>query len=129
MTTLYFVSLSTDKTVKIYQTPHQNLQSIISFHFKMIRKPTIECVNVGIDIFPVAPPPTKIKPIIPDKLLLILRKYKYNWRLSQLAKPKYRNKKFIPKIVEPIRGKKSELVKLMANTRFYADQISRPLVR
>lgn len=95
----------------------------------MIKKPSIECVNIGIDIFQVAPPPKKLKHVIPDKLLLILKKYPFNWRLSQLAKPKWRETKFIPKIVKPLRSKKKELPKLPASTKFYSDQISRPLVR
>lgn len=93
----------------------------------MFRKPPIECVNVGVDIFPVAPPPMKVKPIIPDKLLLILKKYKYNWRLAQLAKPKWRRRKYLPKGIEVMPTKKPP--KLTRNIRFYADQISRPLVR
>nr|XP_023012500.1 uncharacterized protein LOC111502621 [Leptinotarsa decemlineata] len=89
-----------------------------------------ECVRVDINVFPTAPPPPPpVVGPIPEKLLKIMRKYKYNWRLDQLSKPKHLEKKFIAEVVEPLKIVKVKLPKLDPEKEYYADQQSIPLIR
>ncbi|KAJ8964496.1 hypothetical protein NQ314_004783 [Rhamnusium bicolor] len=91
----------------------------------------MEYVHVDVTVFPTPPPPPPPPPPpgISAKLLAIMRKYKFNWRLSELAHPKILTPKFVYKIEKPLRyGPRKELV-LTDHTTFYSDQISRPLVR
>ncbi|CAG9815362.1 unnamed protein product [Phaedon cochleariae] len=89
-----------------------------------------ECVTVDINVFPTPPPPPPpaLNPI-PEKILKILEKYKYNWRLDQLAKPRRKASKFIPIVVEPLKIVKVKPLKLDSELVYYADQQSRPPLR
>ncbi|KAJ8968870.1 hypothetical protein NQ317_008126 [Molorchus minor] len=90
----------------------------------------LQCVQVGISVFPTKPPPPPPPPPkIPAKLRALLKKYKYNWRLDMLSKPKPPiTSKFVAEIVKPRYDKKKE-VELIDETTYFSDHMSRPLVR
>lgn len=88
--------------------------------------PQTECVHVDITVLPSGPPPVEhVEPTIPRKLLAILNKYKYNWRLEQLAKPRVQRHKYQPKPEGPIPPPKLP-PKLSDEMKFYADQMAKP---
>lgn len=93
-------------------------------------KGAMDCINVGIEIFPFNPPPPPPKTAIPDKLLAILKKYKYNWRLKELSKPIRITHKYVSeKEAKPLRYDKPKEIKLEDHTMFYSDQLATPALK
>ncbi|XP_030754761.1 uncharacterized protein LOC115881428 [Sitophilus oryzae] len=93
--------------------------------------PDNEFVHVDISVSPVPPPVSAAPsgPKIPPKLLAIMKKYKYNWRLDQLAKPKMPIRKYVPREIGLIKAGKIPLKRLSDEIQYYSDQISRPPLR
>ncbi|XP_060533253.1 uncharacterized protein LOC132706130 [Cylas formicarius] len=67
------------------------------------------------------------QPNIPEKLLRLMRKYKYNWRIDQLSRPKLRTRKFVgqPDIL-PLKRRD---IAINEKTKFFADHMSRPKLK
>nr|CAI5852823.1 unnamed protein product [Callosobruchus analis] len=60
---------------------------------------------------------------------MIMRKYKFSWRINQLSKPMRKVKKFVPKPVTLIKAEKPKVLKISQESAYYADQMSRPPLR
>ncbi|KAL1491381.1 hypothetical protein ABEB36_011987 [Hypothenemus hampei] len=95
----------------------------------MDNSPSQECVHMDITVFPTKPlPPPIVESPIPPKLLAIMKKYKYNWRLEQLSKPKKQSRKFVPKEFKGIEQVKPP-PRLCDEIKYYADQMARPKLK
>nr|CAI5852821.1 unnamed protein product [Callosobruchus analis] len=91
--------------------------------------PPRDFIQIGVDVFPTTLPPKPPKRRIPLKLLMIMRKYKFSWRINQLSKPMRKVKKFVPKPVTLIKAEKPKVLKISQESAYYADQMSRPPLR
>ncbi|KAG5892717.1 hypothetical protein JTB14_001089 [Gonioctena quinquepunctata] len=87
------------------------------------------CVQMDITIFPTPPPPPPLIKRIPEKLLKIMRKYKFNWRLNQLSIPTKIQKKFVSEQVTPMEIPKVQPPKLEPELEYYSEQMARPNLR
>ncbi|KAJ8913841.1 hypothetical protein NQ315_003750 [Exocentrus adspersus] len=93
---------------------------------------TMDCWNIGIIAEPLNQEPPLIKKHIPDKILAILRKYKYfwNWRIEQLSKPNRITRKYVfVDDSQPLKYEKAKEVKLDEEIKFYADQLATPALK
>lgn len=91
----------------------------------------MDCINVGIEISPFSsPPPPPQKNVIPDKLLAILKKYKYNWRLDGLSKPRHVTRKYVSEgYATPSSYEKPKKIELEDHLKFYSDQLATPALK
>ncbi|CAH1974685.1 unnamed protein product [Acanthoscelides obtectus] len=91
--------------------------------------PPRDFIQIGVDVFPTTAPPKPQKMHIPLKLLMIMRKYKFPWRINQLAKPMRKVRKFVPMPVTLLKAERPKGPKISAESAYYADQMSRPPLR
>ncbi|XP_076250500.1 uncharacterized protein LOC143190214 [Rhynchophorus ferrugineus] len=93
-------------------------------------KGDMERVHIDITVNPTSPSPPVplVGPQIPAKLLAIMKKYKYNWRLDQLSKPVHVTKKYMPRPATAL-PRPRQFPKLNDEIKFYSDQLSRPPLR
>nr|CAH7752538.1 unnamed protein product [Callosobruchus chinensis] len=91
--------------------------------------PPRDFIQIGVDVFPTTLPPKPPKRRIPLKLLMIMRKYKFSWRINQLSKPLRKVRKFVPKPETVLKAEKTKVPKISQESAYYADQMSRPPLR
>nr|CAH7752537.1 unnamed protein product [Callosobruchus chinensis] len=60
---------------------------------------------------------------------MIMRKYKFSWRINQLSKPLRKVRKFVPKPETVLKAEKTKVPKISQESAYYADQMSRPPLR
>lgn len=76
---------------------------------------------------PTPPPAEKEEPEIPEKLLKVMKKYKYNWRLDMLSKPVRRYPKYQKKPDEYESTVAPDVLTAKCSKR--CDHLSRPGLR
>lgn len=89
----------------------------------------MSCTTLGITVNP-SPIPTQIEKVTPKSDQKSLkRKWPYNWRLEQLAKPAHSRSKYVPPIEERIGPFIKKCVKLDPEQSFYMNNLFKPQIR
>ncbi|CAG9769180.1 unnamed protein product [Ceutorhynchus assimilis] len=91
---------------------------------------SMENVHMDISVLPLVHTKEPIGSTIDPKLLAFEKKFKFNWRINELSKPKPpASKKFTPKPVEILRFKAKPPLKISDEIKFYADHMSKPKLK